>query len=342
VALAAYLQAMLADLQNVVVLHFDGWCKANGVVRQRGEAHESLGTRLRDRLAEGYGDARAYDAVLIDEAQDFDPVWFACALEALKDPNDGDLLIVGDRQQGIFGPRKVTWSQLGVNARGRTYSAKLDLDRNYRNAAEILALAARFARDAGIEGEDEDGFGVVPVDPAKCLRRTGVRPMLAGCRDRRHECDRAVEVVAKLAGHNGAADPRFPAGIDPADPRGIGILYPRLEARTVPVFEQFLVRLREVGAVVWLSNKERDDRRRVADPGMKVQTIESAKGLQYRAVIVLWADLLPAGFAGRTEDDDAKLMYVALTRAEDYLVVTFSSPSPFVTEMGRSGLTQCY
>jgi superfamily I DNA/RNA helicase len=149
-------------------------------------------------------------------------------------------------------------------------------------------------------------------------------------------------VVARLVGHDGASDPRFPARIDPAEPRGIGILYPRLEVRTFPVFEQFLARLREVGPVVWLSNKERDDRRRVAEPGVKVQTIESAKGLQYRAVIVLWADLLPAGFADRTPDDDAKLMYVALTRAEDYLVVTFSDPSPFVTEMARSGLTQCY
>jgi hypothetical protein len=33
---------------------------------------------------------------LIDEAQDFAPSWFQCAKAALKEPGDGDLIIVGD------------------------------------------------------------------------------------------------------------------------------------------------------------------------------------------------------------------------------------------------------
>src|SRR5207249_719582 len=131
VALAAHLRAALANHVNVSVQHFDGWAKRNGIVRQRGtdttpnETDEALGKRLKAHLEEGTVDSRRFDAVLIDEAQDFDGSWFSCVLEAMKDRNDGDLLIVGDRHQGIRGPRSVVWSAVGINARGRSISAKL-------------------------------------------------------------------------------------------------------------------------------------------------------------------------------------------------------------------------
>lgn len=50
----------------------------------------------------GRGEAESYHAVLIDEAQDFAPSWFQCACAALKDPDDGDLIIVGDGSQGLY------------------------------------------------------------------------------------------------------------------------------------------------------------------------------------------------------------------------------------------------
>jgi hypothetical protein len=98
VSLAAYLRGILASSGNVCVYHFDGWAKANRVVRRSGtgreppESHESLGARLKTQLQTGHGDSRRFDAVLVDEAQDFDRTWFECVREAMKDPDDGDLL----------------------------------------------------------------------------------------------------------------------------------------------------------------------------------------------------------------------------------------------------------
>ena len=69
--------------------------------------------------------------MLIDEAQDFEPVWFRCVLAALQDPVDGDLLIVGDGNQGLYRQHKVSWKELGIQAQGRTVSARFELDRNY-------------------------------------------------------------------------------------------------------------------------------------------------------------------------------------------------------------------
>ena len=44
----------------------------------------------------------------------------------------------------------------------------------------------------------------------------------------------------------------------------------------------------------WLNSKEDPKARtRVLESGVKVQTIHASKGLQYRAVILLWAGDLP-------------------------------------------------
>jgi superfamily I DNA/RNA helicase len=75
----------------------------------------------------------------------------------------------------------------------------------------------------------------------------------------------------------------------------------------------------------------------VSEPGIKIQTIHGSKGLQYRAVIVLWADRLPRSFPDIDPDEDPKLMYVALTRAEDYLFISHSEPSDFIDRICKSG-----
>ena len=52
--------------------------------------------------------------------------------------------------------------------------------------------------------------------------------------------------------------------------------------------------------------------------------MHSCKGLQWRAVLILWADLLPYGRDPEQWKLERGLMYVAMTRAEDELVVTRS------------------
>jgi superfamily I DNA/RNA helicase len=78
---------------------------------------------------------------LIDEAQDWPCSWFQCARLALKVPETGDLLIVGDGSQSLYRKRDFTWADAGVHASGRVINRKFDLDRNYRNTAEILRAA---------------------------------------------------------------------------------------------------------------------------------------------------------------------------------------------------------
>ena len=344
VVLAAYLRAALADSAPCVnVFHFDGWAARQGVVRDvpAGETDQSVGKRLLATLQAGCGDAQAYASVLIDEAQDFEPVWFRCVLAAMQDPMDGDLLIVGDGSQGLYRQRKISWKELGVQAQGRTVSARFELDRNYRNSREIVAVARPFAAATGSTGElsaesMEDGIGAPVIDLQKCRRSTGIAPVFVDAADRLEECRRAWQLVRDLL--RGRWDSR---DVPPLAPPEIGVLYARLGKKAVhaPLLRRFVTGLTKLAPTVWLSDPgNRAARTQISQPAIKVQTIHSAKGLQYRAVVLLWAGDLPARLPeAETLAADRRLFYVGLTRAEDYLAICHSNlAAPFVAEARRA------
>ncbi len=339
VTLAAYLKSVLKDYTNVSVLHFDGWAKKNGITRQinretnTSEPDDKLGERLLESLEEGYGDYRKYDAVMIDESQDFEVSWFKCVLEAMKEPLDGDLLIVGDGSQGLYYRTKVRWNDIGIQARGRTFYKKFDLDKNYRNPREVIELAAIFASQAN--DEDKDAIVSIRVDPDKCVRSTGVKPVLLKCKDKNSESIEVIKIVKNLL-----EGQWFGNKIDePLQPRDIGIFYP-YAGKMRPILETFVKDLQKIAQTIWLTDsKNRSARNRAFEPGIKVQTIHSSKGLQYKAVILIWTDNLPIPkhFKNANEAQDRRLLYVGLTRPEDFLVISSSGSSKFVDEIENSG-----
>lgn len=90
------------------------------------------------------------------------------------------------------------------------------------------------------------------------------------------------------------------------------------------------------GSGAW-GRREHHAKRRIDEPGIKVQTIHSAKRLQYRVVILMWADLLPSEFPDSDVEGERRLMYVALTRPEDMLFITCSMESAFVRDIRNTG-----
>jgi superfamily I DNA and RNA helicase len=327
VALAAYLRHCLEQHHNITVTHFDGWAKLNGVTRRPQENNQALGERLLARLEAGDAQHTGYfDAVMIDEAQDFDPSWFRCALAAMAEPYDGDLIIVGDGSQGLYGNRKIVWKNLGIQAQGRTISAKFDLDKNYRNSREIIDLAAAFASQTD-SGQEEETIVALKVDPTICLRHTGIKPRLIRSDNRREEIWQVLKVVK-----NWLDGQWYGREITPLQPHEIAIFYPFAARRDRDLIEELNHALSDAAPVIWLTQNPAQ-RSRIGEPGIKIQTIHSAKGLQYKAVVLLWADLLPRPFADTSVEEERKLMYVALTRPEDYLLISASGPSIFLDEI---------
>jgi len=105
--------------------------------------------------------------------------------------------------------------------------------------------------------------------------------------------------------------------------------------------EQIIAGLARVAPTRWLSDK--------SDPlchqwvnakAIKVQTVHSAKGLQYKAVLVLWTDMLPVGSAAT--DEERRLLYVAITRAENDLVLLGSGAGSFDLKFKETCAVRCF
>jgi len=321
------LRKCLFEHTNVYVRHFDGWCKDQGVTRQYNETDDSLGERLLKLLQSKGGQAGQYSSLFIDEAQDFDESWFKCALGAMADPINGDLIVVADGNQGLYRHRKFSWADVGIQARGRTINTKFDLDKTYRSSREIASLARAFA--TGDDGDAEAAIASMTIDPEKCVRANGHKPILVQAVNHQDECNCAGAIVAELL-----AGKWFGRDIEaPLHPSEIGILYPRANEDD----KELIPKLREeIGPAIWI-NRNSDSRERINEDGVKIQTIHSAKGLQYKAVIVIWAGLMSATFGQIDPVTERKLMFVGLTRAEDYLAVIYSPPGSLAMELEQTG-----
>ncbi len=320
--LAAWLAGRIKDYPSVTVRHFDGWAKKMGGVRRAKEEDGAFGERFLELLKSKVGKLSEFDAVLVDEAQDFEPSWFRCAMAALKDPVDGDFVIVGDGNQRLYRRSRLSWKSLGIKAAGRSYSAKYDLDKNYRNTAKIAELAAAFGSDE----RQEDGLASMRVASANCRRRGGSKPTFVESKPSSAQVVATLEIVKRwLQGE------RRGVSVPPLNPQDIAILYPN-RSMHAGFLDKLLAGLRAMSAVTWLSDPHDDSAwRKVDAKTIKVQTIHSAKGLQYKAVVVLGTELIPT--AGNAEEVSRRLMYVAITRAENDIVFLGSGLRGFTEEL---------
>ncbi len=140
----------------ILVATFHKWAKDHvesagiefsGRYRQAYEAAERLGTKnafFEKIVPQMLGDVLdhapipPYNAILIDEAQDFTLEWLRLVVRCL-DTITNSLLIACDGLQGIYARNRYHWSDAGIAAKGRV----VRLTRSYRNPAEIGRCAAQ-------------------------------------------------------------------------------------------------------------------------------------------------------------------------------------------------------
>jgi hypothetical protein len=319
-ALAVHFQKLFDGAPNVTCLNFHQWgVRNNGIAFDQNEDEELFGARLLERLENGAGEAHGYDAVFVDEAQDFSRTWFQCAKLALKEPDDGDLLVVGDGSQSLYRRRRFTWAEAGVNAVGRTINRRFDLDKNYRNTREILQVAAAFVAADGALDDPEQRLQIIRPDPAVALR-SGPLPEMLVAPGMEGELRMAVDKVAAW----------LEQGLRPAD---IALLY-RANANPKDWVKDLALLMSRRAPVSWPAGGFKDP------AGVTITTMHSAKGLQWRAVLVMRADttpFMPAPDVDRNEQErlERGLMYVAMTRAEEMLVFTRSTTNGFAMQIER-------
>ncbi len=95
------------------------------------------------------GDLPSYDAILVDEGQDFHPNWWQTLRRALKP--GGEMMLVADMTQDVYGTAS-NWTE-SVMQKSGFVGPWSTLEECYRLPNQIVPLVQRFARDFPITRE---------------------------------------------------------------------------------------------------------------------------------------------------------------------------------------------
>ena len=313
--LAARLEQLVGERglsDKVQVYNFHRWChKMLSAYHVDLPAHGTdFFTHMVERVIDGVERGQIprfqYGAVLIDEGHDFEPDWYKLIVQMI-DPHTNSLLILYDDAQNINGNtdrRKFTWKSLGVQAQGRTTILKL----NYRNTLEILSVARSFASELlqGRAGE-EDG---VPLIAPESAGRRGAVPELLRADSARAEMAMLVSQIRDEQARGRRLD-------------DIGVLYRHnsqgAQLRNVLNDANIACRLAD-------NNGGKNALFLVKDT-VKLVSMHSSKGLEFPLVIIPSLGQLP--HSGADESAEARLLYVAMTRATERLLLLHHVDSLF-------------
>ena len=260
--------------------------------------------RLAEQLANG---KRApFDFAVVDEAQDVNVAQLRF-LAALGTGKSNSLFFAGDLGQRIF-QQPFSWKSLGVDIRGRSRTLHI----NYRTSHQIRTQADRLL---GPELSDVDGITEERVGTISVFN--GPTPTIRVLKNP----DEESQIVSKWL-----LD-RSNEGVMPHE---IGV-FVRSQAE--------LDRARAAVEKTGLPFKVLDDNVETTDGHVSICTMHLAKGLEFRAVVVMACDdeVIPLQERIETAADDSDLeevynterhlLYVACTRARDHLLVTSVDPA---------------
>jgi DNA helicase-2/ATP-dependent DNA helicase PcrA len=244
-----------------------------------------------------------YQAIFVDESQDMNPLQFR--MLQVMGGEDPDLFCVGDPNQSIYGfnganPRLIdeiltTWPRTQV----------LDLTRNHRSTAHIVTVASTLLED-----------GAAAIEPAK---DDGAVPII---RAYDTEADEADAVARWLSANHQNASPWKTMAVLSRTNAQLEVVAAALERHEIP-FERRGADYSAIGDL--------NDSRQLAperSDAVALSTIHRAKGLEFQHVAAVgWAEGLLPHYGATTADqlaEEQRLAYVALSRAETSLLITWS------------------
>jgi mRNA-degrading endonuclease RelE of RelBE toxin-antitoxin system len=286
--------------------------KVRAGLKARGEITRSdLFTTLAESIA--ISKKVPFDYIVVDEAQDIG-IAHIKFLAALGGGRPNALFFAGDQGQRIF-QQPFSWKSLGVDIRGRSKTLRV----NYRTSHQIRSQADRLLDPVltDIDGNREDRHDTVSVF-------NGPAPTILSRKSELEEIDAVGEWLTK----------RQAEGLRPHE---IGI-FVRSNAQ--------IDRARSAIEKSGLPHKILDEHVDTVSGFASIGTMNLAKGLEFRAVVVMACDDEVIPLQERIEqvgdesdlqevyDTERHLLYVACTRARDYLLVTSVDPgSEFLDDL---------
>ncbi|WP_413705895.1 DEAD/DEAH box helicase [Ralstonia sp. Ralssp110] len=300
--------------QKVHVRTFHSWCSDMATTYQldkpatlwRDEDYAVLVQNVIDGVNRGQVPAGQYSALLLDEGHDFDPAWLRLVVQ-MVDPETNSVLVMYDSAQDIYQKSrklKFSFSSVGIQARGRTTILKL----NYRNSAEVLAVAHAFANDLlTAEEAEEDGAPLIPPETAG---RHGNAPEFIRLPTFKAELD---YVADRLRAANEAGTRWRDMAVLTYLKTQRADVVSHLQAANIPVSNG-------------LSKHDKDS--------VNVLTLHGSKGLEFPFVAIPGLGQLP--LAKHDANEQARVLYVGMTRAMNELVMTADRDSEFGVRVGEA------
>jgi Superfamily I DNA and RNA helicases len=254
-----------------------------------------------------------FDFIIIDEAQDVSVAQLRF-LAVLGGDRPNGLFFAGDLGQQIF-QQPFSWTSLGVNVRGRSRTLHL----NYRTSHQIRSRADQLLGPevTDVDGNMEDRSHTISAF-------NGPDPQILDCSS---EDEEAQQVADWLRGRVA---------------EGVGLSEIGVFVRSTDEIPRAEKALRKAGLLYSLVNEQTD----TASENVTLCTMHLAKGLEFRAVVVMACDdeVIPHQERINELGDQAdlesiyvterQLLYVACTRARDHLLVTSAEhPSEFLADM---------
>ena len=270
------------------------------------------------RLAEFYTAAgrQPFDYIVVDEAQDLSVAQLRF-LAALGANRPDSLFFAGDLGQRIF-QQPFSWKALGVDVRGRSRTLRI----NYRTSHQIRRQADLLLdREIGdVDGNKEDRRGTISIFSGP---------------------DPVFQTLATVEAEQDTVCSWLLARIDDGlQPHEIGVF-----VRSSAQLDRALAAVTAAG----LPYEVLDEHVEPVEGHIAVSTMHLAKGLEFRAVAVMACDdeVIPLQERIETAGDQSELeevynterhlLYVACTRAREYLLVTSVKPaSEFLEDLQES------
>ena len=314
-----YKKGIQAGEQGIQVFHFFELCSSilKEPVHYENEDFEYYNRVIEKTLntiSEGRSAVKSFDAIFIDEAQDFNGEMLSIIMALHK--SGGDLVIALDSLQDLY-KRKRSWKSLGIQASGRTRT----LRRIYRNSEEIKEFSQRFI------GEKSDQNRQLTLLP-EALVFHGDAPLL--CRFPNHD---AIEtfLANDIKERVEKGDYKRSEIAIIYDDKIYGLKRFTYDNRALPM--GILKKLESAGIPTkWVSQdvraKETFD---VTTDKVSLISIHSSKGLDFDLVYLIGVDHM--GLSESMRKDLITLVYVAMTRAKNRLVIPYVHESALILKM---------
>jgi hypothetical protein len=295
-----------------------------------------IGSTLENLIQTKTGLAGRFDAIFIDEAQDFHESWLRCMTLLLKGESNF-LVLAEDPNQKIY-PRSCGYKQAGIKPKKR-----IKLPISYRSTKSIVTCASRLVVAQKDKWDDfykdfiEENDG--NLDQSSVFREVGEAPSIAVNSSRAEMLVTIAEKIRAMVDSGECKYSDFAILYLPGEPKKNStdgsiqndIFSGQPGWKIIKTAESLL--LAESIPCFNLSDDDEKRKDHLRDDRVTLSTMGLVKGLEFEHVFLMGLENFP--WAKRSTRENASYIYVGMTRARSSLLLHSTLETSYVNHMKK-------